>query len=124
MNSVWIIGGALLLFALWMYDVDRRWIAAGGLALLAWTFNSIVSARNQVEKAFASIDAMLKKRFDRIPSLVDSVQTDLEHESQVLSDVTKLLVAAGGAPLTAERAVALDAQAQQVLTKLVATAEA
>jgi hypothetical protein len=90
MHSVWIIGGLFVLFALWMADVDERWLAAGGAALLALAFNSIVSARNQAEKAFASIDAMLKKRFDLIPALVDSVSRYLEHESQVLEDVTKL----------------------------------
>ena len=124
MNSVWIIGGALFLFALWMFEVDRGWIVAGALAWLALVFNSVVSARNQVEKAFASIDAMLKKRFDLIPNLVDSVHGYLEHESQVLADVTKLRSAAASGTPSAERAVALDAQSQQLLSKLVATAEA
>ena len=68
---------------------------------------------------------MLKKRFDLIPSLVDSVQRYLEHESDLLAEVTKLRgAAAGAAPLSAERAVALDAQTGLALSKLVATAEA
>jgi LemA protein len=123
-NSIWLIGGALFLFGLWMVEVDGRWIAAGTLAWLALAFNSVVSARNQVDKAFASIDAMLKKRFDLIPNLVDSVHGYLEHESQVLADVTKLRSAAASGTPSAERAVALDAQSQQLLSKLVATAEA
>jgi LemA protein len=123
MHSVWILGGALGLFALWMFEVDGRWIAAGGAALLAGAFNSIVSARNQAEKAFASIDAMLAKRFDLIPNLVDSVRRYAEHETGLLEEVARLRASAGAGGASVEKAVALDAQAERVLSKLVATAE-
>jgi LemA protein len=121
MHSVWIIGGGFVLFALWMYDVDWRWITAGGVALLALAFNSIVSARNQAEKAFASIDAMLSKRFDLIPSLVDTVAQYAEHEREALEEVTRLRSA--GAAASPAQSAALDAQTGQVLSRLVATAE-
>jgi LemA protein len=124
MHSVWIIGGAFFLFALWMWDVDGRWIAAGAVALLAGAFNSLVSARNQAEKAWASIDAMLSKRFDLIPSLVDTVQRYIEHESDLLREVTELRGAAGAPRTGAAQAAALDAQTERVLSRLVATAEA
>jgi LemA protein len=124
MHSVWIIGGAFFLFALWMWDVDGRWIAAGAVALLAGAFNSLVSARNQAEKAWASIDAMLSKRFDLIPSLVDTVQRYIEHESDLLREVTELRGAAGATRTGAAQAAALDAQTEHVLSRLVATAEA
>jgi LemA protein len=123
MQSVWIIGGALGLFALWMWDVDWKWIAAGGVALLAGAFNSIVSARNQAEKAWASIDAMLSRRFDLIPSLVDTVARYVEHESDVLRAVTQLRGAGGTAPASPAAAAALDAETGQALGRLVATAE-
>jgi LemA protein len=123
MHSVWIIGGAFSLFALWMWEVDGRWIAAGAVALAAAAFNSIVSARNQAEKAWASIDAMLSKRFDLVPSLVDAVQRYVEHESDVLRDVTQLRGAAGAPRGGAEQAAAFDAQTERVLSRLVATAE-
>ena len=123
MHSVWIIGGLLGLFALWMWDVDWRWIAAGSVALVALAFNSIVSARNQAEKAFATIDAMLTKRFDLIPSLVDAVARYVEHESEVMREVTRLRGAAGAAPASPAASAALDAQTGQALSRLVATAE-
>ena len=124
MHSVWIIGGAFALFALWMQDVGGPWIVAGAVALVALAFNSIVSARNQAEKAWASIDAMLSKRFDLIPSLVDSVQRYVEHENDVLRDVTALRNAAGAPRADAAQAAALDAETGRVLARLVATAEA
>jgi LemA protein len=123
MHSIWIVGGLLGLFALWMWDVDWKWITAGGAALLALAFNSIVSARNQAEKAWASIDAMLTKRFDLIPSLVDTVARYAEHESEALREVTRLRAAAGSAPASPAAAAALDAQTGQALGRLLATAE-
>ncbi|HEX2485766.1 MAG TPA: LemA family protein [Myxococcota bacterium] len=124
MHSVWIIGGAFVLFALWMHGVDWRWLAAGGAALLALAFNSIVSARNQAEKAWAGIEAMLTKRFDLIPNLVDAVQRYVEHESDLLREVTALRGAERGARAGVAEAAAADAQTERVLSRLVATAEA
>ena len=45
MNSIWIIGGGLFTFALYAGGADWRWIGALSLALLGWTFDSMVSAR-------------------------------------------------------------------------------
>ena len=82
MHSVWIIGGAFGLFAMWMFGVDARWIGAAGIAWLGLTFNSIVSVKNAVDNALSSVSVMLKKRFDLIPSLVDTVQRYMEHETE------------------------------------------
>jgi LemA protein len=123
MHSVWIVGGAFFLFALWMWEVDGRWIAAGAAALLVLAFNSIASARNQAEKAWASIDAMLSKRFDLIPSLVDTVQRYLEHESSVLEEIVRLRAQAGARGVTPEQANALDGQLARAMSQVIATAE-
>jgi len=37
-------------------------------------YNSLIQKRNRVDNAFASIDAMLKKRYDLIPNLVNTVK--------------------------------------------------
>jgi len=123
MNTIWIIGGALGLFSLWMFEADPRWIAAGALALLAWTFNSIVNAKNQAESAFSSVHVMLKKRWDLVPNLVATVQQYAEHESKVLEEVTRLRSAAVSAGTSAERAVAADNALGHALSRLIATAE-
>ncbi len=124
MHSVWILGGAFGLFALWMFDVDVRWIAAGAVALLAWTFNAIVHTKNQVEQTYSGIEVMLKKRWDLIPSLVDSVQRYLEHESAVLEDVTRLRSWAMRGGLSTEQTAELERQIGRALSQIVATAEA
>jgi len=123
MHSVWIIGGAFGLFAMWMLDVDPRWIGASAVAWLGLTFNSIVSVKNQAENALSSVSVMLKKRFDLIPSLVDTVQRYMEHESSVLEEIVRLRAQAGARGVTPEQAHALDGQLARAMSQVVATAE-
>jgi LemA protein len=121
MHSIWLIGGALFLFALWMFDVDGRWLAAGAVAWLGLAFNSVVHARNAAETALSSVAVMLKKRFDLIPNLVDAVQRYVEHESELLAEVVRLRAQATGLP--PEQAAALDGQIGQAVHRILATAE-
>ena len=123
MHSVWIIGGAFGLFAMWMFGVDARWIFASAVAWLGLTFNSIVSVKNAAENALSSVSVMLKKRFDLIPSLVDTVQRYLEHESSVLEEIVRLRAQAGARGVTPEQANAIDGQLARAVSQIVATAE-
>jgi LemA protein len=123
MHSVWIIGGAFGLFAMWMVGVDYRWLGASFVAWLGLSFNSIVSVKNEAENALASISVMLKKRFDLIPSLVDAVQRYIEHESGVLEEITRLRAQAGASGVTPEQANAFDGQLSRAVGQLIVTAE-
>lgn len=58
------------------------------LVVLLWGYNSLVTLRNKVNEAFATMDVLLKKRFDLIPALVEAVKGYARHESNVLVDVT------------------------------------
>jgi LemA protein len=53
-------------------------------------YNNIIRKRNETDNAFGSIDAMLKKRYDLIPNLVETVQQYMIHEATVLTEITKL----------------------------------
>lgn len=53
-------------------------------------YNSLVFKKNQVDKAFASIDVLLKKRCDLIPNLVAVVQNYAKFEQGTLTEVTRL----------------------------------
>ncbi len=53
-------------------------------------YNGLVGKRNQVQNAFAGIDAYLKKRYDLIPNLVAAVQQYMQHEKGVLNEITLL----------------------------------
>ncbi len=51
------------------------------------TYNGLVSARNKVRDQFSQIDVQLKKRFDLIPNLVETVKGYAKHESETFEKV-------------------------------------
>ncbi len=51
------------------------------------TYNGFVKLRNKVEEAFATMDAHLKKRWDLIPNLVETVKGYASHEKDTLEAV-------------------------------------
>jgi len=66
-------------------------IALAAIALIAvffvGTYNGFVTLRNKVEEAFATMDAYLKKRWDLIPNLVETVKGYASHEKETLERV-------------------------------------
>jgi len=53
-------------------------------------YNSLIRKRNLVENTFATIDVMLKRRFDLIPNLVATVKQYASHEQELFAEVTRL----------------------------------
>ncbi len=93
-----------------------------GLVLLI-LYNGLVSKKNACENAFASIDAMLQKRYDLIPNLVASVQGYAKHEQTVFSEVTRLRAEAMQGNLPSDRKVHLNNQITGLLGGIIAVAE-
>ena len=66
-------------------------IAVGAIALIVlWgigAYNGLVSERNKVDEAFAGMDVFLKKRYDLIPNLVETVKGYAKHEKETLEAV-------------------------------------
>ena len=60
------------------------------LIVLFGMYNTLVGKKNAVEKAFGSIDVMLKKRYDLIPNLVAAVKRYMQHEAGLLTEITEL----------------------------------
>ncbi len=58
-------------------------VVGGGIAL----YNGLVSQRNKIEGAWAQIDVQLKRRYDLIPNLVNTVKGYAEHEKETLERV-------------------------------------
>ena len=52
-------------------------------------YNSLIVLRNKVKNAWAQIDVQLKKRFDLIPNLIETVKGYAKHEKTVLKEVTE-----------------------------------
>ncbi|RPI92418.1 MAG: LemA family protein [Spirochaetales bacterium] len=102
-------------------------IAAGALAvLILWviiTYNRFVAFRNMLREAWSGIDVQLKRRYDLIPNLVETVKGYASHEKKLMEEVASLRSRCMGAEgpdakVDAENALSLG------LRKLLAVAEA
>jgi LemA protein len=79
------------------------------VVLILWViaaFNGFVGKVNRTKEAWADIDVQLKRRYDLIPNLVETVKGYAAHESQAFENVTKARAAAMGATGTADKAQA------------------
>jgi LemA protein len=56
--------------------------------VLALLYNGLVSARNRAQEAWSDIDVQLKRRYDLIPNLINTVKGYAAHEEKVLTAVT------------------------------------
>lgn len=71
-------------------------------------YNSLISKKNQVGNAFSAIDVMLKKRFDLLPNLVETLKQYMQYESETLQKITELRSMASAASLSEADKMALD----------------
>ncbi|MCK5434204.1 MAG: LemA family protein [Dehalococcoidales bacterium] len=63
-------------------------IVAVLLAIFVGIYNGLVRQRNQVKNAWAQIDVQLKRRYDLVPNLVETVRGYMKHERETLEAVT------------------------------------
>ena len=95
------------------------------LLVVALMYNSLVRARNRVDNAWSQIDVQLKRRYDLIPNLVETVKGYAAHETGTFEAVVRArgaAMAAGGAA-PADRAAAENALTAS-LGRLLVLAEA
>ncbi|AKE52316.1 LemA family protein [Kangiella geojedonensis] len=87
-----------------------------------WTYNTIITLKNQVSSAWSDIDVQLTRRHDLIPQLVKTVQTYKNYEQETL-ELTTLLRRAedNNSPSSQE---SLEAKINQKLDKLILLQEA
>ncbi len=104
---LWIVIAVVVIVVLWL-------VAA---------YNGLVGARNRVDNAWSQVDVQLKRRYDLIPNLVETVKGYASHERETFERVTQARSAAQSAQGPEEQA-----QAENVLTsalrQLFAVAEA
>ncbi len=53
-------------------------------------YNSIIKLNNNVKEAFSTMDVYLKKRWDLIPNIIESIKGYAKHETETLNSITKL----------------------------------
>lgn len=95
------------------------------LILILWvsgSYNRLVSFSVRVDNGWAQVDVQLKKRFDLIPNLVETVKGYAAHEKSTFEEVTKWRSAAMSAK-TPEEAMESNTKLSRAMVNLFATAE-
>src|SRR5215218_4618262 len=103
------------------------WIILGIVALLVVAlillYNRLVTFRNRVENAWAQVDVQLRRRYDLIPNLVETVKGYAAHERETFEAVTNARARAQAAQGPGEQGAA-EGMLSQALGRLFAVAEA
>ncbi len=85
-------------------------------------YNRLVKLRNLKEEGWSGIDVQLKRRSNLIPNLLETVKGYMNHEKEVMTEVTKLRSRAGSATAPADR-IKAEAALGMGLGRLLAIAE-
>ena len=93
------------------------------IALFFWTsYNNLVTRKNRVKNGWAQIDVQLKRRYDLIPNLVETVKGYAQHERELFEKVTQARASAMSAKTVSDSAKANNALSETLKT-LFAVAE-
>lgn len=90
--------------------------------VLIFTYNRFIVLRNRIDNAWAQIDVQLKRRYDLIPNLIETVKGYAKHERKVFEEVTKARTALMSATSLKDKAKANN-QLTETLKSLFAVAE-
>jgi len=95
------------------------------VGLVTWfvgVYNRLVALRNNIDRAWANIDVLLKQRHDELPKLVDTCKGYMKHEQGTFEKITELRSRVMNASGVAEKAMA-DNMLTGALRSLFAVAE-
>lgn len=107
MNTTFVLLAVVVVVALWLIA----------------TYNGLVRLNTQTEEAWSDIDVQLKRRYDLIPNLINTVKGYAAHESGVFEKVSQARATAMGAQSPQDKAVAENALSS-TLKSLFAVTEA
>lgn len=103
---LWIILGIVVILLIWIIAI----------------YNALITLKNRVDEAWSDIDVQLKRRYDLIPNLVETVKGYATHERELFEKVTEARTKAMGATGAKEKAQA-ENMLSQTLKSLFAVAE-
>ena len=90
MTILWILLAIVVVVGLWLIS----------------TYNGLIQLRNQTDEAWSDIDVQLKRRYDLIPNLVNTIKGYTTHESGVFQQVSEARSAALNAKSLPDKAAA------------------
>jgi len=80
------------------------WVVSGAVVLyVAWTYNRLVGLSKRADGSWSDIDVQLKRRWDLVPALVETVKGYAGHESSTLREVTEARTRATAAQSPSDR---------------------
>lgn len=85
-------------------------------------YNSFVKLANRVEEAFSTMDVYLKKRWDLIPNIVETVKGYAKHEKETLKEIVDLRNGAYD-QMSDEEKIKANQQLTKGINKIIALAE-
>lgn len=88
-----------------------------------FTYNSLIAKKNAVDNAFSSIDAMLKKRYDLIPNLVETVKQYMSYEKDTITKVVELRSKVLSGNIASEERVQIEKQISGALRNIMVSVE-
>jgi LemA protein len=107
--------------------VEVLWIVLGVIALIAIAgvviYNRFVSQKNLIKDAWANIDTELRRRYDLIPNLVETVRGYAAHERETFENVTRARAAAAAATGSPAEQAAAEGPFVAALRQLFAVVE-
>jgi LemA protein len=86
-------------------------------------YNGLIISRNKVKNAWSQIDVQLKKRYDLVPNLVETVKGYAKHEKQTLEKITDMRAQAMQAKTTSEKMKVNDKMSKAIGGLINAVAE-
>lgn len=108
MTAIWILIAILAVLAIWLVSI----------------YNSLVRLRTKIDNSWSDIRVFLKKRFDLIPNLVNTVKGYAEHEKSTFEEITAARAAVGKvAPDDLKGLAEANQQLTGALSRLFAVAE-
>ena len=93
------------------------------ILVLIIIYNNLIQKKNAIDNAYFSMDVMLKKRYDLIPQLVETVRGYMTHEKDVLMKLTELRQKVIVENLNTNDKVELDNKINAVLQNVFASFE-
>ena len=93
------------------------------LVFIIAVFNALIKLRNSVKDHWSQIDIQLKRRFDLIPNIVETVKAYAKHEEETLKEVVEARNLYEKST-THEEAINADLKLNEYVPKLIALAEA
>jgi len=93
------------------------------LFAIVFIYNSLIAKKNQIKNIFGTIDALLKKRYDLLPNLVTTVKAYMQHEQNLLREITEMRAKAVSGQMSDDEQVELDNKLSKMLGGIMVAVE-